>query len=111
MRHSPRRGDLLPLGGGTVSRVWSNGAHTGEHDGGNRDDDSSFRSRGAGQRRQEADPINDRFEEEAREFHVRVREGFLDLAAKHPDRFVVIDAAADIPTIHARILETVNASV
>ena len=28
-------------------------------------------------------------------FHRRVREGFLDLAAREPDRFAVVDAAAD----------------
>jgi dTMP kinase len=29
------------------------------------------------------------------DFHVRVRDGFLDLAAREPERFAVVDAAAD----------------
>ena len=33
-----------------------------------------------------------RFEDEPLEFHDRVRQGYLDLAAKQPDRFCVIDA-------------------
>lgn len=33
-----------------------------------------------------------RFEDEPLEFHERVRQGYLDLAAKQPDRFCVIDA-------------------
>lgn len=34
-----------------------------------------------------------RFEAKGRDYHERVREGFLRLAAREPDRFVVIDAA------------------
>jgi dTMP kinase len=39
----------------------------------------------------------DRFEDEAMDFHVRVREGFLSLARLHPERIVVLDTrrAAD----------------
>ena len=36
-----------------------------------------------------------RFEAESLAFHTRIREGFLDWAAKHPNRFVVIDGARD----------------
>ncbi len=35
----------------------------------------------------------DRFENEQLAFHQRVRQGFLNLAAKEPRRWVVIDAA------------------
>ncbi len=36
-----------------------------------------------------------RFEAESPAFHSRVREGFLDWAVKHPDRFAVIDGTQD----------------
>ena len=47
-----------------------------------------------------------RFEEEKMAFHNRVREGYLDLARRQPDRFVIVDAAADPGTVSQRI-ETV----
>ncbi len=37
--------------------------------------------------------LEGRFEMEKLEFHKRVREGYLDWAAKHPARFVVLDAS------------------
>ena len=40
-------------------------------------------------------------------FHQRVRDGFLDLAAREPDRFAVVDAAAD----EAGVWDAVRASV
>jgi len=46
----------------------------------------------------------DRFEAEATAFHERVRAGFLELAAASPARFVVIDAAAPLAEVGARIL-------
>ncbi|MGZ9160859.1 MAG: dTMP kinase [Candidatus Limnocylindrales bacterium] len=36
-------------------------------------------------------------------FHVRVREGFLALAAAEPGRFVVVDATGDIETVAAAV--------
>jgi len=42
-----------------------------------------------------ADKPFDRLEAEREEFHVRVREAFLELAAAEPERFLVIDAAQD----------------
>jgi dTMP kinase len=35
----------------------------------------------------------DRFEQEAIDFHCRVRQGYLELAKKEPDRWLVVDAA------------------
>jgi len=35
----------------------------------------------------------DRFEREKFDFHVKVREGYLELARENPERFVVIDAS------------------
>jgi dTMP kinase len=45
----------------------------------------------------------DRFEQEDPVFHGSVRRGYLTLAAEEPERFRVIDAAADIDTIHAAV--------
>jgi dTMP kinase len=45
----------------------------------------------AKERRGSSEP--DRFEAENAEFHEQLRKGFLDIAAKEPDRCVVIDAS------------------
>ncbi|GHV50656.1 thymidylate kinase [Deltaproteobacteria bacterium] len=41
-----------------------------------------------------------RFEVESLDFHTRVREGFLDWAAKNPARFAVIDGMKDRDTVY-----------
>ena len=38
----------------------------------------------------------DRFEQEEQAFFERVREGYLDRAARFPDRYIVVDAAQDL---------------
>lgn len=48
-----------------------------------------------------------RFESKGTDFHRRVRQGFLDLAAQDSDRFVVIDAARDVDLIAADIVSAV----
>jgi dTMP kinase len=45
----------------------------------------------------------DRFEREERAFHGRVREGYLNLAAEEPERFRIIDGAADIETVRREV--------
>ncbi|GFE58159.1 dTMP kinase [Geobacter sp. AOG1] len=45
----------------------------------------------------------ERFELEAREFHRRVRDGYLQLAAREPKRFVVINGAAGVEETAAAI--------
>ena len=45
----------------------------------------------------------DRIEGESVEFHQRVRQGFLDLAAADPEHYVVLDARAPIEEIAAAI--------
>ncbi|AZS48165.1 dTMP kinase [Microbacterium oxydans] len=52
-----------------------------------------------------ADKPFDRLEAEQAEFHGRVRDAFLDLAAAEPDRFLVLDAAA-APEIIAEQIRT-----
>ena len=51
----------------------------------------------------------DRYEQMDIEFHNRLRDGFLQIARKEPDRCAVIDAAADIDTVTARIRDYVSA--
>lgn len=45
-----------------------------------------------------------RFEQESLEFHLRVREGFLELSKLHPERYFVVDASGSITEIHQQIL-------
>jgi len=44
-----------------------------------------------------------RFEAESLAFHERIRQGYLDWAARYPDRFLVVDAAGDPPAVAGRI--------
>lgn len=53
----------------------------------------------------------DRLEAEREEFHVRVREAFLELAAAEPDRFFVLDAALPAEEIAQRIRTRVEAEI
>lgn len=49
----------------------------------------------------------DRFEKLENEFHERANKGFVDLARKEPQRFVVIDATQSIEAMAAEILDIV----
>ena len=48
-----------------------------------------------------------RFESKGADFHHKVRQGFLDLAASDSDRFVVIDAARDVDAVAGDIVSSV----
>ena len=50
----------------------------------------------------------DRMEAKPRQYHQKVREGFLQLADERDD-FLVVDAAGDIETVHERVKEEVVA--
>jgi dTMP kinase len=52
--------------------------------------------------------IPDRLERESIEFHERVRQGFLDLAAADPHRYLVLDAAMDEKQLAEAIAERVH---
>jgi dTMP kinase len=52
--------------------------------------------------------IDDRFEAEGLEFQRQVAEAYDELAARHSDRFVVIEAEDDPGEIHARIMKLVR---
>ncbi len=47
-----------------------------------------------------------RFEQEKRDFHEAVRSGYLKLAQNEPQRFHIIDAAADLETVTRQTLQT-----
>ncbi|MCX5854325.1 MAG: dTMP kinase [Deltaproteobacteria bacterium] len=47
--------------------------------------------------------LEDRFEQEDFEFHRKVREGYLSLAKGEPERFRIIEGAADIHTVHRQV--------
>ena len=47
----------------------------------------------------------DRFEKEALAFHRRVREGYLVLARKEPNRIMVLDGMKDEPSLHREIID------
>ncbi len=49
-----------------------------------------------------------RYERMDQDFHQRIRDGFLDIAKREPERCVVIDATADADTVHAKILDAVK---
>jgi dTMP kinase len=53
----------------------------------------------------------DRIERQDLEFHQRVAQGFLDLAAAEPERFVVIDAAAPPDRVAAEVRAAVLRSI
>ena len=50
----------------------------------------------------------DRLEQESMEFHKRVREGFLEIAKKEPERFVVLDGNKSIDEIHNDVISIIN---
>jgi dTMP kinase len=50
----------------------------------------------------------DRFEKEALWFHRKVRKGYLDLARKNRERFVILDATANRKEIEAEILSRLD---
>lgn len=51
----------------------------------------------------------DRYERMGLEFHRRLRQGFLDIAARHGDRCAIIDATLDPQGVHRAIMEAVGA--
>jgi len=61
--------------------------------------------------RNEKDPnaaSMDRFEREEMDFHERVRNGYLNIARREPNRVRVIDATTDVETMHRHIVEEVE---
>ncbi|MBX3569263.1 MAG: dTMP kinase [Rhizobiaceae bacterium] len=61
-------------------------------------------------RRRGADSV-DRFEREDLDTHRKRRQAFLDIAAREPERCIVIDAAADAETIETVVVSAVIAAL
>jgi dTMP kinase len=59
--------------------------------------------------RRRGDAAVDRFEGEAFEFHKKLREAYLELAEREPNRCVVINASADPGTVSEFVWAAVNA--
>ncbi len=51
---------------------------------------------------------SDRFEGEGLEFQRLVATAYDDLAARHPERIVVVDAEGSVTEVHARVIEAVR---
>ncbi|MGN0846909.1 MAG: dTMP kinase [Kiritimatiellia bacterium] len=52
--------------------------------------------------------VADRIELAGREFHRRLRDGFLELARAEPERFVVIDSSGEREAVSAKVLAAVR---
>jgi dTMP kinase len=50
-----------------------------------------------------------RFERKGEAFHLKLREAFLDIARREPNRCVVIDAARAMDQVHSQVLSAVHA--
>lgn len=50
----------------------------------------------------------DRLERAGEEFHARTRQAFLDRAAAHPERFVIVDASPGIEDVEASVRKIVS---
>jgi dTMP kinase len=61
------------------------------------------------QRRTSGDAAEDRLESEADDFHTRIRNAFLSLAAARPERYLVLPAHLPVADLAARILARVDA--
>ncbi len=53
--------------------------------------------------------LEDRFEREDLSFHGQVREGYLALAAAHPERYRIIDASGDAAEVHREVCRELTA--
>lgn len=58
--------------------------------------------------RDESHAKKNRMDEETAEFYSRVRESYLGIAKREPERFKVIDAEGSIEAIHVKVMETVD---
>jgi dTMP kinase len=50
----------------------------------------------------------DRLESEPEEFHASVRQRFLDLARRHPRRYLVVDASADLDAVQRQLRQRLS---
>lgn len=57
----------------------------------------------------EQDETLSRFDKAGQDFHIKIRDAFLDIAKTEPDRVKVIDADGSRSAVHARILNALTA--
>lgn len=62
----------------------------------------------AGKREAAENAGEDRYERMGQDFHQRLRDGFLDIARRSPERCIVIDANQDPDNVHRSILEIIE---
>jgi len=72
------------------------------------DSDVSSSVRRARRRNKDAQSDENRFEKESRVFFTRVRDAFLEIARREPQRVVVIDARPPIEVVHEEIVRVVG---
>ena len=65
-------------------------------------------SRGPEKREADGVQVKDRLEREDRSFHEKVREGYLRIAEREPERFVIIDAALSISEVTEAVLGNIR---
>jgi dTMP kinase len=65
----------------------------------------------AKRRNQRTGPSESRIDEESADFHERVRHGYLTLAAREPERFIVIDGRGTVADVASQIQEALRTSV
>ncbi len=58
--------------------------------------------------RRQGEGKEDRFEQEALAFHQRVRDGYLEIARREPERVRIVDALGSVEDVHAAVLKTVQ---
>jgi len=52
-----------------------------------------------------------RMEQKGLEYHLRVREGFIEQYRRHPDRIQKIDASQDLESVTAEVIKQVDALI
>ena len=72
------------------------------------DSDVRYSVSRARRRNKVAEQDENRFEKESRTFFSRVREGFLEIARREPERVVVVDARPAIEVVHGEIARVVK---
>lgn len=64
-----------------------------------------IRIRYSGPGRQDGRRVPDRMETEERDFHERIRRGYLRLAERHGRRMRVVDASGPVDQVHAKVMD------
>ena len=74
-------------------------------------DPGAAETRGESRAAQGEEDGSDRFEAAGLGFQRAVANAYEELAERHPDRIVVVDASGDPATVHSRVMQTVQARI